>query len=86
MTISSGGIHRQAVHRLWLTRLPLRGQRLLLHPIVSYSIADRMTADPAYSTLRNAIALRDPEGIVVHFDCARHFPSRDVREALACNG
>jgi putative transposase len=31
--------------------------------IVSYSIADRMTADLACSALRNAIALRDPTAL-----------------------
>lgn len=54
--------------------------------IVGYSISDRMTADLACSALRNAIALRNPDGTVVHSDRGSQFRSGMFVELLACNG
>ncbi|EKT76425.1 integrase catalytic subunit, partial [Rhodococcus opacus M213] len=54
--------------------------------IVGYSIADRMTADLACSALRHAIALRNPDGTVVHSDRGSQFRSGMFVELLACNG
>ena len=54
--------------------------------IVGYSIADRMTADLACSALRNAIALRNPDGTVVHSDRGSQFRSGIFVELLDRNG
>jgi transposase InsO family protein len=43
--------------------------------IVGYSIASHMRASLAVSALRNAIALRDPRGTVVHSDRGAQFRS-----------
>jgi transposase InsO family protein len=53
---------------------------------VGYSIGDRMTADLAVSALRNAIALRQPEGTVVHSDRGSQFRSRKFALILVNNG
>ena len=56
--------HRTAEGKLYLCSLmDARSCRL-----VGYSIGDRMTADLAVSALRNAIALRNPDGTIVHSD------------------
>lgn len=60
---SEGKLYLCAIKDLWSTR------------IVGYSIGDRMTADLAVSALRNAIALRDPIGTVVHSDRGSQFRS-----------
>ena len=52
-----------AIKDLWSTR------------IVGYSIGDRMTAELAVSALRNAIALREPVGTIVHSDRGSQFRS-----------
>ncbi|MDI9941775.1 IS3 family transposase, partial [Rhodococcus sp. IEGM 1351] len=44
------------------------------------------TADLACSALRNAIALRNPDGTVVHSDRGSQFRSGMFVELLACNG
>lgn len=54
--------------------------------IVGYSIADRMTVDLACSALRNAIALRNPDGTVVYSDRGSQFRSGMFVEFLSRNG
>lgn len=44
--------------------------------IVGYSMSARMTADLAVSALRNAVALRDPQGTTVHSDRGSQFRAR----------
>lgn len=44
--------------------------------IVGYSIDSRMKASLAVSALRNAVALRDPAGTIVHSDRGSQFRSR----------
>jgi transposase InsO family protein len=44
--------------------------------IVGYSLASRMTSELAVAALRNAIALRSPEGTIVHSDRGSQFRSR----------
>ena len=58
-----GKLYMCAVKDVWSTR------------IVGYSISDRMTAALAVSALRNAVALRDPVGTVVHSDRGSQFRS-----------
>ena len=54
--------------------------------IVGYSIGDRMTADLAVSSLRSAIARRQPDGtVVVHSDRGGQFRSRKFRATLKAN-
>jgi transposase InsO family protein len=53
--------------------------------LVGYSIGERMTADLAVSALRNAIALRDPVGTVVHSDRGSQFRSRAFVRVLKNN-
>ena len=50
--------------------------------IVGYSIASHMRASLAVSALRNAIALRDPAGTVVHSDRGAQFRSGAYRRLL----
>jgi transposase InsO family protein len=50
--------------------------------IVGYSMGSRMTAGLAVSALRNAVALRDPNGTIVHSDRGSQFRSRAFTEAL----
>ncbi len=54
--------------------------------IVGYAIGDRMKADLAVRALRNAIALRNPAGTVVHSDRGSQFRSRAFVRTLANNG
>lgn len=54
--------------------------------IVGYAIGDRMKADLAARALRNAIALRNPAGTVVHSDRGSQFRSRAFVRTLANNG
>jgi len=50
--------------------------------IVGYSIDSRMKASLAVSALRNAIALRDPDGTIVHSDRGSQFRSHAFVRAL----
>jgi transposase InsO family protein len=50
--------------------------------VVGYSIDERMTSDLAVAALRNAIALRNPVGTIVHTDRGSQFRSRKFVEAL----
>ncbi|WP_410675378.1 IS3 family transposase [Amycolatopsis sp. cmx-4-68] len=54
--------------------------------IVGYSIASHMRASLAVSALRNAIALRDPHGVVVHSDRGAQFRSAAYRRLLRAHG
>ena len=54
--------------------------------IVGYSIASHMRASLAVSALRNAIALRDPAGTVVHSDRGAQFRSTAYRRVLRVHG
>ena len=53
--------------------------------LVGYSIGDRMSADLAVSALRNAIALREPAGTIVHSDRGSQFRSRAFVRVLKNN-
>ncbi len=50
--------------------------------IVGYSLAARMTSELAVTALRNAIALRSPDGTIVHSDRGSQFRSRKYVLAL----
>lgn len=54
--------------------------------IVGYSIASHMRASLAVAALRNAIALRDPRGTVVHSDRGAQFRSDAYRRLLRVHG
>ncbi|WP_372444633.1 IS3 family transposase [Crossiella equi] len=54
--------------------------------IVGYSIASHMRASLAVAALRNAIALRDPRGTVVHSDRGAQFRSDAYQRLLRVNG
>jgi putative transposase len=54
--------------------------------IVGYAIGDRMKASLAVRALRNAIALRQPVGTIVHSDRGSQFRSRAFVRTLAANG
>ena len=71
---SEGKLYLCAIKDLWSTR------------IVGYSISDRMTADLAVSALRNAVALRDPAGTIVHSDRGSQFRSNAFVKELKANG
>lgn len=54
--------------------------------IVGYSIDSRMKASLAVSALRNAIALRDPVGTIVHSDRGSQFRSKKFVRVLRSHG
>ncbi len=54
--------------------------------IVGYSIGPRMTRHLACAALRNAIALREPDGTICHADRGSQFRSRDFVMLLKNNG
>jgi putative transposase len=54
--------------------------------IVGYSIDSRMTSSLAVAALRNAIALRDPIGTIVHSDRGSQFRSRAFESVIFRNG
>jgi transposase InsO family protein len=56
-----GKLYLFAIKDVWSTR------------IVGYSMSSRMTAALAVSALSNAVALRDPDGTVVHSDRGSQF-------------
>lgn len=76
----------ERVNQLWLTDIsehPTGEGKLYLcaikdvysNRIVGYSIDSRMSANLAVSALRNAVALRNPQGTVVHSDRGSQFRS-----------
>jgi transposase InsO family protein len=54
--------------------------------IVGYSIDSRMKAGLAAAALRNAIAMRSPQGTIVHSDRGSQFRSKKVVRLLKNNG
>jgi transposase InsO family protein len=54
--------------------------------IVGYSMDSRMKASLAVAALRNAVALRDPAGTIVHSDRGSQFRSRKFVHALHAHG
>lgn len=54
--------------------------------IVGYSISDHMRSSLAVTALRNAIALRDPRGVIVHSDRGSQFRSTTFRSLLRRHG
>ena len=56
--------HRTAEGKLYLCAI----KDVASNKIVGYSIDSRMKAALAVAALRNAIALRDPQGTIVHSD------------------
>ena len=91
------GVHRRPPNELWLTDItehPTAEGKLYLcaikdvysNRIVGYSIDSRMKASLAVAALRNAVALRDPAGTVVHSDRGSQFRSANVRRTLRDNG
>lgn len=86
-----------APNRVWLTDItehPTREGKLYLcavkdchsNKIVGYSIDSRMKSSLAAAALRNAIALRSPEGTIVHSDRGSQFRSKKVVRLLKNNG
>lgn len=65
-----GKLYLCAIKDVWSTR------------IVGYSMSPRMTAELAVAALRNAVALRDPTGTVVHSDRGSQFRSNAFVKAL----
>jgi putative transposase len=54
--------------------------------IVGYSIDERMKASLAVAALRNAVALRRPDGTVIHSDRGSQFRSHKFLRAIRGNG
>jgi putative transposase len=85
------------LNELWLTDItehPTDEGKLYLcaikdvcsNRIVGYSMDARMPARLAVAALRNAIALRDPDGTKVHSDRGSQFRSHAFTRALRSNG
>ena len=70
--------HRTDEGKLYLCAI----KDLCSNRIVGYSIDERMTASLAVTALRNAVALRDPTGTIVHSDRGSQFRSRAFVSAL----
>ena len=94
-------VHREftapATNVVWLTDItehPTAEGKLYLcavkdvcsNRIVGYSMGDRMTAQLAVSALRNAIALRSPDGTIVHSDRGSQFRSHAFVRTIRHNG
>lgn len=86
-----------AVNQVWLTDItehPTREGKLYLcavkdvfsNRIVGYSIDSRMKSSLAASAIRNAIALRSPEGTILHSDRGSQFRSKKVVRLVKNNG
>ena len=71
---AEGKLYLCAIKDVWSTR------------IVGYSMSSRMTAALAVSALSNAVALRSPDGTVVHSDRGSQFRSNAFVTALTNNG
>jgi putative transposase len=74
--------HRTAEGKLYLAAI----RDDYSNKIVGYAIGDRMKASLAVRALRNAIALRQPTGTLVHSDRGSQFRSRAFVATLAANG
>ena len=84
-------------NQVWLTDItehPTREGKLYLcavkdcfsNKIVGYSIDSRMKSSLATAALRNAIALRSPDGSICHSDRGSQFRSKKVVRLLKNNG
>ena len=84
-------------NHVWLTDItehPTREGKLYLcavkdcfsNKIVGYSIDSRMKSSLAVAALRNAIALRSPDGTICHSDRGSQFRSKKVVRLLKNNG
>ncbi|MFM9921348.1 IS3 family transposase, partial [Lacisediminihabitans sp. H27-G8] len=69
-----GKLYLCAIKDLWSNR------------IIGYSIDSRMTAELAVAAVRNAVALRDVDGTVLHSDRGSQFRSRKFVELLRQEG
>jgi len=74
--------HRTAEGKLYLCAV----KDVASNKIVGYSIDSRMKAALAVAALRNAIALRDPQGTIVHSDRGSQFRSNAYVRMLMNNG
>jgi putative transposase len=74
--------HRTAEGKLYLCSL----EDAFSGRIVGYSMGERMTSDLCVSALRNAIALRRPQGTIVHADRGSQFRSTAFVRTLKNNG
>jgi len=86
-----------APNEVWLTDItehPTKEGKLYLcaikdvysNKIVGYSIDSRMKSSLAASAIRNAIALRSPDGTICHSDRGSQFRSKKVIRLLKNNG
>ncbi|MWB97577.1 DDE-type integrase/transposase/recombinase [Agromyces sp. MMS17-SY077] len=84
-------------NRLWLWDIsehPTREGKLYIcaikdvwsNKIVGYSIDTRMKPSLAMAAMRNAIALRSPEGTICHSDRGGQFRAKKVQRLLENNG
>ena len=71
---SEGKLYLCAVKDLWSNR------------IVGYSISERMTADLAVNSLRNAIATRESAGTIIHSDRGSQFRAHAYVRTIRNNG
>lgn len=69
-----GKLHICAIKDVWSNK------------IVGYSIDTRMKSSLAMAAMRNAIALRSPEGNICHSDRGGQFRVKKVQRLLANNG
>ena len=69
-----GKLYLCAIKDLWSNR------------IIGYSIDSRMTAELAVAAMRNAVALRDVDGMILHSDHGSQFRSRKFVELLRQEG
>ncbi len=74
--------HRTAEGKLYLCAV----KDVASNKIVGYSIDSRMKAALAVAALRNAIALRDPAGTIVHSDRGSQFRSNAYLRTIKNNG
>ena len=74
--------HRTAEGKLYLCAI----KDVASNKIVGYSIDSRMKAALAVAALRNAIALRDPAGTIVHSDRGSQFRSNAYLRTIKNNG
>ncbi|GGL05697.1 hypothetical protein GCM10007382_26960 [Salinibacterium xinjiangense] len=64
----------------------MRDQDLWSNRIIGYSIDSRMTAELAVAAVRNAVALRDVDGTILHSDRGSQFQFRMFVELLRQEG
>lgn len=74
--------HRTAEGKLYCCAI----KDLHSNRIVGYALSDRMKASLAVRALRNAIAMRNPAGTIVHSDRGSQFRSKAFVKVLRNNG